>query len=183
MQPFARGYYLQGKELAVGNFEQEHQFGASMKHTLTAAAISLSMITAATGAMAQVWQGDMYITAITGCAGSGHNVGDFGQGVFSPAAFNGAADRLALFGMRGSAVQLTPSTGTTLTGAKSFTVTTITHTTGAGQYTSVAEGPFTVTPQAPASNQQTVTITGPMMNFGNITGCTVTLHGVLYLVP
>ena len=133
--------------------------------------------------MAQVWQGDMYVTATSGCGSNGHHVGDFGQGIFSPVAFNGAADRLALFGPRGSAMELTPSTGGTLGGVTSFTVTTITHAAGAGQFQNVAEGPFTVAPPAPASNQQTVTITGPMMNFANITGCTVTLHGVLYLVP
>jgi hypothetical protein len=156
-----------------------------MKRTVAAAAISLAISAAAGGAAnaLPLWQGDMYITAISGCAGTGNSIGDFGQAIFSPLASNGVTDRLALFSPRGSASQFMPSSGTTLNGATSFTVTQLSHAGTAAQYTNLAEGAFTVSPAAPTASNKTLNITAPLVNFAGVAGCNVTMHGVLYLVP
>ncbi|MGO9485131.1 MAG: hypothetical protein ACLPX9_11190 [Rhodomicrobium sp.] len=158
-----------------------------MKRTLTAGVLSLAIAAVAGGAAtAQVWQGDVFFTKTTStCNTDGDAVGDFGQGVFSPVGTNGNSDRFALFSGRGSALQFTPSTGP-LNGATSFTITLISHTYGAGQETVTSKagvGPLTVSPPAPTASNQTVTISGPVKNFANISGCNVTLQGTLYLVP
>ncbi len=159
-----------------------------MKHTLTAAALSLAIAAAASGAAtAQVWQGDLFLTKTAGCSAAGDDVGDFGQAVFSPAATNGASDHFALFGGRGTAMQITPSTGP-LNGATSFTVTEITHTAGilgpeVVTTKAAGLGPFTVSPVAPTAANQTVAITGTVKNFASTKGCDVTLNGTLFLRP
>lgn len=156
-----------------------------MKHALTAAALSLAIAAGAGGAAtAQVWQGDMFFTKTTAtCNTDSDAVGDFGQAVFSPAATNGSTDELAFFSGRGSAMQLIPSTGTTLNGATSFTITAISHTAGAGQELKVKSGPLTVSPAVPTPANQTITVSGPVTNFANIKGCNVTMQGTLFLRP
>ncbi len=153
-----------------------------MKHTLTAAALSLAIAAAASGAAtAQVYQGDMFFTKVAGCTGDG--VGDFGQAVFSPAANNkDGKDHLALFGGRGSAMQLEPAgTATALASVKaiSFTITGISHTASAGQET-VQAGPFTVTP--PTTLKPWYTISGVVNKFANIASCDVSMQGTLFPV-
>ncbi len=153
-----------------------------MKRALTAGVLSLTIATAASAATtAQVYQGDMFFTNVPGCAAAGDDIGDFTQAVFSPYSTNRAADALTLLGARGSAMQITPSTGTALGGSTvtSFKLTVINHNAGGNQQT-VKAGPFTV---SYSQTNGTVTISGTMANFEEIKGCTVTMSGTLYPVP
>ncbi|MGO9485136.1 MAG: hypothetical protein ACLPX9_11215 [Rhodomicrobium sp.] len=156
-----------------------------MKHTLTAAALSLAMTAAVSGAATgQVWQGDMFFTKVSGCTGD--EVGSFGQGVFSPYATNGVADHFAMYGGRGSAMQLAPAKGTALNGATSFTMTAITHAAVGVQNDPLTSKTvtFSVSPAAPtASSNPTIQITATVKNLAGVSGCDVTAVGTLLLRP
>lgn len=165
-----------------------------MKRAIASAA--LLALFASPAAALTLWQGDMFVTAIsesnpgTSCKNVDVAVGDFVRAVFRPKGLqdNGNTDLLALIGAD-SAVQLIPTTpaGGTLNRATAGTVRTISGSARYGQLPNVEFSGVTVTPAAPVVDTPSVEIEITIKNIFSIkpatpSGCTATYAGSLAAV-
>jgi hypothetical protein len=165
-----------------------------MKRVL--ASFALLALFASPAAALTLWQGDMFVTAIsetnpgTSCKKVNVAVGDFFRSVFRPKGLtdNGNNDLLSFVGSD-SAVQLVPTTpaGGTLNGATAGAVRTIYGSAGFRQFTNVAFSGTTVTPAAPLADTPTVAIEITIKNVFSLSpatpsGCDATYAGSLAAV-
>ncbi|HET7679940.1 MAG TPA: hypothetical protein VFK79_07370, partial [Xanthobacteraceae bacterium] len=139
--------------------------GDVMKRAFASA--TLLALFASPAAALTLWQGDMFVTAISetnpgiSCKAVNVAVGDFNRSVFRPKNLtdNGPNDLLSFVGSR-SAVQLVPTApaGGTLDGATAGTVRIIYGSAGFNQFAGVAFSGANVVPPAPLAGTAIVTI-------------------------
>jgi hypothetical protein len=161
------------------------------KAVFAAAAAAFACVTAPAHAATTVWQGDLFITAVSNtasCNAVNMTVGDFARGVFRPksVAGNGTADLLAWFFSR-SSHQLAP-TGNLLNGATAVTLRTIFGSAGFLQFTNWTVSGVVVSPAAPAAATKTVSIQITVHDIYSSStsahsGCDVTMKGILAKKP
>ena len=156
-----------------------------MKYTLTTTAVILAM-TAAANAQT-VWQGDLFVTAVTSACNSpvvALNVGDFIQAILAPKNLsgNGSSDSLNVFLPRGAAYNIVPQNGT-LNAATAFKLVGIHHDGTAGSSTPSSQGPFSVSPSTIASVTPSVTLSFTWHGYDGVSGCSVSFQGVLTRRP
>ena len=165
-----------------------------MKRVL--ASFALLALFASPAAALTLWQGDMFVTAIsetnpgTSCKKVNVAVGDFFRSVFRPKGLtdNGNNDLLSFVGSD-SAVQLVPTTpaGGTLNGATAGAVRTIYGSAGFRQFTNVAFSGTTVIPAAPLADTPAVAMEITIDNVfspnaARPSGCNATYAGSLAAV-
>lgn len=149
---------------------------------IPAALLGLAL-TSGTAAAAEplVWQGDLFITAVTSACttASVAAVGDFDEAVYRPKLTASApADALALTLARASLI-LVANSGT-LKGSVAYTGTFIGSHADLGQYTSTVKLAIASTSGGSVtSSSRGVAISGTINEYFSIPGCTITVTGVL----
>lgn len=126
----------------------------------------------------EVWQGDMFVTAVTSaCAADGLVVNDFFRAVYKPRNLvdNGVDTKLSLVGPR-NAQRYMVANGP-LTGTGNYQATMITSRANVDSW----NGGFSAASvlPTPTATTQTVVVKVTLNTFGDVAGCTVTLKGSL----